>query len=170
MTTPRTTPSNTTPHADEPLHLTAAHARARSSLWPGVERAFLRQHPACEMCGARAGLNVHHRVPFSYCIPLGRPDLEFEPQNLVTLCTKGADHHLLIGHLDFFQSYNPTLEQDLAAFAQQDAKTIRASRAWRNKVHERPPSYAHMTEEQRVALRHDLDARFPPGARSTRKG
>jgi len=34
----------------------------------------------------RAGLQVHHIFPFHYCIALGRPDLELDDRNLITLC------------------------------------------------------------------------------------
>lgn len=166
---PQSNPSSN-PHEQEEatLHLSSAHARSRSTLWPGVERAFLKQHPSCAVCESRVGLNVHHRVPFSYCIPLGRPDLEFDVRNLVTLCTRGSDHHLLLGHLDLFASYNPTLEEDIQTFTSKTADDIRKDRTWKAKVRERPPSYAHMSEQQRSELRAYLATRFPE-QRNTRR-
>ena len=54
---------------------------------------------------------MHHIFPFHYCIALGRPDLELDDRNLITLCEDeagkpGQNHHLLVGHLDDFESSN----------------------------------------------------------------
>jgi hypothetical protein len=155
--------SHNNPHEHEAVIISAAHARERSRLWPGVEKAFLLQNPTCEICGARTGLNVHHRVPFSYVIPLGRPELEFDSGNLATLCTKHDDHHLLIGHLDNFQSYNPDFDQDIKTYAGKSAAAIKRDRLWKQKVLARPAPYHKMTQEQRQLVREFLDRKFPPG-------
>ena len=59
---------------------------------------------------------VHHIIPFQYCVYLGRPELEFHPNNLMTLCegTGTNDHHIAIGHLGDFQHLNEAVEQDIA--------------------------------------------------------
>ncbi len=62
----------------------------RSSHWPTVREEFAIDHPACEACGTRECLNVHHVKPFHT-----DPDLELDPDNLITLC---RDHHFRIGH------------------------------------------------------------------------
>src|SRR5262249_40052921 len=85
----------------------------RSPEWPKVEKAHLAKQAHCICCRpgykSEAGLQVHHIFPFHYCIALGRPDLELDDRNLITLCENeksepGEDHHLLVGHLDDFQS------------------------------------------------------------------
>ena len=151
----------TDPHKHEDTKVTASHLKVRSSHWPSVRKAFIQQHPQCVVCGSTHGLNVHHQVPFSYCIPLGRPELEFEAANLVTLCTAGHDHHLLLGHLDFFGSYNPTLLDDVKHYKNKTATEITNDRKWRHKRDNRPEPYSKMTSENRMRLRDYLDTRFP---------
>src|SRR4051812_21566466 len=67
----------------------------RSPRWPAVERAHVRQHPACAACGGTDHLQVHHVEPFHVC-----PEKELDPANLITLCmAPGERCHYLIGHL-----------------------------------------------------------------------
>ncbi len=93
----------------------------RSPKWPEVEKAHLKIQPRCACCtpgmDPGAGVQVHHIFPFHYCIALRRPDLELDDRNLITLCEKeegrpGEDHHLLVGHLDSFQSSNLAVVKD----------------------------------------------------------
>lgn len=53
----------------------------RSPHWSTVRKAHLEKHPACEVCGATAKLEVHHKLPFHL-----HPALELEGSNLITLC------------------------------------------------------------------------------------
>lgn len=90
-------------------------AQGRSSKWASVEKAYLKEHPACELCGGTKNLNVHHKMPFHL-----RPDLELNPDNLMTLCRKsekisGLPCHRLIGHLGDWAAYNPTALEDAEA-------------------------------------------------------
>ena len=92
----------------------------RSKYWYGVERAFLSipKNSVCAACNVSGAgqLQVHHIIPFQYCVFLGRPELEFHPNNLMTLCegTGTNDHHIAIGHLGDFQHLNEAVEQDVA--------------------------------------------------------
>ena len=36
-------------------------------------------------------VQVQHIFPFHYCVALGRPDLELDERNLITLCGKSHD-------------------------------------------------------------------------------
>lgn len=93
----------------------------RSNYWPHVKHAYLAKHPVCAACLMQAdGLpqvvpQVHHIIPFQYCVYLGRPELEFHPNNLITLCEGPGtpDHHIAIGHLGDFQHLNEMVEQDV---------------------------------------------------------
>jgi hypothetical protein len=81
--------------------------KRRSSKWPAVRRAWLLEHPTCDLCGGDRNLEVHHVEPFHQ-----RPDLELQPSNLLTLCedsgrVKGLNCHLVAGHLGSWQSINP---------------------------------------------------------------
>lgn len=80
----------------------------RSPQWAAVRKAHLKAHPACAACGGTHDLDVHHELPFHLF-----PQMELEPSNLITLCTP---HHLLCGHLMLWQSYNPEVRADAAAW------------------------------------------------------
>lgn len=88
----------------------------RSSKWPTVQREHLRQEPKCQVCGTKKKCAVHHLQPFHLF-----PDLELETSNLVTLC---LDHHLLVGHLMSWKSYNPRCLSDCVD--------------WQRKIKDRP--------------------------------
>ena len=113
----------------------------RSPEWPKVEKAHLEAHPTCAVCGQGAdkvGLQVHHVFPFHYCIALGRPDLELDDRNLITLCESekdkpSDDHHLLLGHLDDFQSSNLAVRKDAEKWAESkdySENEIKGSAEW----------------------------------------
>jgi hypothetical protein len=86
---------------------------ARSPIWQKVESAFLSRNPNCAACKrdkTQAKLEVHHMLPFHLCRLFQRPDLEFDPTNLMTLCDV---HHLYIGHLGDWQSFNENVQLDV---------------------------------------------------------
>ena len=130
----------------------------RSPQWPEVERACLEKNNyTCAACGIKgAGLvQVHHMIPFQYCVAYGRPELEFNPQNLVPLCEgpQTNDHHIAIGHLGDFQHLNQDVRtditgpwKDLAAATIEQRPDFIARRKWPDK----PVSPAD--EEALVAL------------------
>lgn len=88
----------------------------RSSEWSSVRKEHLKTEPCCALCGKDKNIQVHHKQPFSR-----KPELELDPENLITLC---ADHHLLFGHLGSWRSYNSTVVEDCDE--------------WRNKIKNRP--------------------------------
>lgn len=107
----------------------------RSSHWKKVEKKQLEKEPNCRACGTSGGVQVHHIFPFHYCIALGRPDLELDLRNLVTLCESNKEHseqnhHLLLGHYDDFQSSNLDVLRDIITFKGMDAQSIRESSIW----------------------------------------
>src|SRR5262245_5135483 len=60
----------------------------RSPAWERVARTFLNQNKTCAACNRddmQAKLEVHHMLPFHLCRLSQRPDLEFNPANLMTL-------------------------------------------------------------------------------------
>ncbi|GCE16544.1 HNH endonuclease [Dictyobacter kobayashii] len=87
------------------------------------------------VCGHRGkGLQVHHIKPFHLY-----PELELDPNNLITLCEiRGRTHHLLIGHLDDWESYNIRVRADTKRYAHQNAITIKANPTWQKEVVQRP--------------------------------
>jgi len=107
----------------------------RSPQWPAVAHAHLAREPGCMVCGHQGrGLQVHHIKPFHLY-----PELELDPSNLITLCEiRGRDHHLLIGHLDDWESYNPQVRADVKRYHKENANTIRANPAWQKEEQHRP--------------------------------
>src|SRR4051812_2130881 len=98
----------------------AASGVSRSPKWAHVRAAHIEREPACVCCKpGETGftMQVHHVFPFHYCIALGRPDLELDDRNLITLCESskgvpGPNHHLLVGHLGAFASANLAARHD----------------------------------------------------------
>lgn len=83
----------------------------RSSHWPKVRREHLRKHPHCAICDTDKHLQVHHIVPFHI-----NPNLELDPNNLVTLCEppgKTRKCHLCFGHIFDWHLYNPEVNDDI---------------------------------------------------------
>lgn len=93
---------------------------ARSPEWGEVRKEFLKEHPECAVCGRKASflrpLNVHHKKPFNKF-----PEEELNKNNLITLC---PDHHLFVGHLMNFKSFNVDVKTD--------------AETWRLKIKNRP--------------------------------
>ena len=81
----------------------------RSSKWAKVRSAHLKANPACEACGQRDALEVHHVQPFHI-----RPELELDTTNLMTLC--GDPCHIVHGHLMAWARYSPTVRSDVRQF------------------------------------------------------
>ena len=149
----------------------ARHGIRRSSAWPHVEKLHLQLQPKCLCCKPeqrpRAAMQVHHIFPFHYCIALGRPDLELDLRNLVTLCEHeegkpGQNHHLLVGHFDSFQSSNlNVLEDAKGIFHGRCAEEIRKSARWVELVGQRLKPLGEMSEHEKAEFAHSMNARFP---------
>jgi hypothetical protein len=142
----------------------------RSPEWPRVEKAHLARQPRCVCCAGanpNAPLQVHHMFPFHYCIALGRPDLELDDRNLITLCEDeagkdGQNHHLLVGHLDDFQSSNLAVHEDATrTFLGMTAAAIRADPRWQAKVAARLKPLDQMTDADKQAFKDAMNKTFP---------
>ncbi len=120
---------------DHGAHVARRNGHERSSQWQRVRREHLLREPACVACGRKGRrLQVHHIKPFHL-----HPHLELEPDNLITLCeSKGRDHHLLLGHLNSWESYNEHVRDDARRFYRKTAVQIRADSHWQKKVKQRP--------------------------------
>jgi hypothetical protein len=149
----------------------ARHGIARSPEWPHVEKVHRLLQPRCTCCAdgmaSNAGTQVHHVFPFHYCVALGRADLELDQRNLVTLCEdeKGKpaqNHHLLVGHLDDFQSSNLDVVEDAASmFHGMTAEQIRESPEWKALVAKRLKPLSEMSEQDKQAFAQAMNQRFP---------
>ncbi len=121
---------------DHGAEIASKHGHARSPEWERVEREHRLREPACVACGYKGkGLQVHHIHPFHL-----HPELELDQNNLITLCeVKGRDHHLLLGHLDEWESYNKDVRADATGhFHRKTEAQIRAHPLWLKKVQNRP--------------------------------
>lgn len=143
----------------------------RSDKWPAVEKAHLQMQPACVACGATSGLQVHHMLPFHFCVQLGRPELELDQRNLITLCDETVNsHHLLLGHLQDWQSYNPNVHADIAGpLKSLSAAQIESDPTWQSEKQQRPPDLEHMSDTDIATLKQLMATWYPlqPAAQGT---
>ena len=88
----------------------AEKGQRRSPEWRVVRKNYKKAFPTCFICDSAKRVEVHHIVPFNIA-----PDLELEPENLMSLCRKrkfGINCHLLVGHLGNFRRTNPNCKMD----------------------------------------------------------
>jgi 5-methylcytosine-specific restriction protein A len=91
-------------------------AFGRAPGWPALRKAHLRVEPCCQVCGTPDGPEVHHVLPVHRF-----PERELDAGNLLTLCRV---HHLWVGHLGSWHSWNSEVWLDAAE--------------WRAKIAARP--------------------------------
>ncbi|MBA2395815.1 MAG: HNH endonuclease [Ktedonobacteraceae bacterium] len=133
--TKRRVVKNLLKRVDHGARVAIEHGHQRSPLWPGVADAHLLREPSCVVCGYRGRhVQVHHVKPFHL-----HPNLELDPNNLITLCEAGGrEHHLILGHLDSWQSYNEHVRADAKHYYRKTAAQIRDDLRWRKMMVERP--------------------------------
>lgn len=139
----------------------------RSDKWSAVEKAHLQQHPTCAACGLghpKQGLQVHHMLPFHFCVKLGRPELELDERNLMTLCDETINnHHLLLGHLGNFQSYNPNVKADVAGpLGKLGDDQIDTDPTWQAEMRQRPHFLNQMSPQDIANFKQLMDTWYPP--------
>jgi len=92
--------------------------------WPRVRREHLKSHGACAACGrtVKKELEVHHVRPVHLF-----PELELDPDNLITLCEGVHDCHHRIGHSFDWHAWNPLVREDcdLQLIRIETRKTVR---------------------------------------------
>ena len=143
------------------------HDAERSPLWPAFRDEFIAAHPVCVACGSNVGLQAHHIFPFHYCIALGRPDLELDARNLIALCETeqdraSDDHHLLVGHLDDFESSNLDVVLDATVtYHKKSADEIRGDAGWQAKHTNRLPHIDKMTTADTAAFKWAMNHHYP---------
>jgi 5-methylcytosine-specific restriction endonuclease McrA len=85
--------------------------KPRSGEWRTIRNHHLEKEPACQVCGGKKKLNVHHCIPFHI-----DPKKELDDTNLITLCE--YNHcHVVFGHLGDYHSYNKDVREDVAIWA-----------------------------------------------------
>jgi len=134
----------------------------RSDKWDIVHDAYIKKHPTCAVCDSINNVQAHHIFPFHYCIALGRPDLELDDRNLITLCeTEGHDHHLLIGHFDDFKSSNMNVKTDAIIFHDFNKNNLKENKNWMFVKQSRLKPFDQMTNQEKVDLTKRMNATFP---------
>jgi 5-methylcytosine-specific restriction endonuclease McrA len=120
---------------DHWVHRARQHGHERSPEWSSVQKEHRLREPACVACGYKGRwLQVHHIKPFHLY-----PQLELDPNNLITLCERPRrNHHLLLGHLGAWKSYNEHVREDAKHFYRKNARQIKADIRWQKKVKQRP--------------------------------
>jgi len=88
-------------------------SKPRSSQWKKTRASHLELNGMCLACGGRVSLEVHHLMPYHLV-----PELELDPNNLITLCESASHCHWTFGHLLNWRSYNPNAKADAIAFFQ----------------------------------------------------
>lgn len=84
-------PPTTTEYVEHHPHTEPGIVGAdRSSCWATTRATYIKDHPACEACGSKTDLNVHHCESFKE-----HPERECDLSNCLSLC-RGC--HLAIGH------------------------------------------------------------------------
>jgi hypothetical protein len=147
------------------------HDAERDPKWPEFRDAFIAKNPACVVCGKgkkdNVGLQAHHIFPFHYCINLGRKDLELDDKNLITLCENEKDessnnHHLLVGHLDDFESSNLDVVSDARiTYKGRTEEQIKADAGWQSKKAARLPHLDQMSPNDKQAFKWAMNTRYP---------
>lgn len=152
---------------DHGLLAAAPHGIARSSAWRKVSREFKAKHPHCAACDPQKKIDVvqaHHIFPFHYCVALGRPDLELDERNLITLCWEedgDYNHHLILGHLDDFHSSNLEIMVSAKQFSGKKAADLLADLAWKVLHEKRLPKLGDMTEKAKADFTKRMNSTFP---------
>jgi len=139
----------------------------RCTDWQTFESEYLSKHPVCQCCKSIVGLKIHHIIPLQYCLSLERPDLELDERNLITLCSysKGKlcyDHHLLLGHLNDYNSFNINVIKD-AKFHYKGFtnEQIKSNRLWKNSIKKPFIMREKMTEQDKEKLIKLMNRMFP---------
>jgi len=80
--------------------------RKRSPGWRALRNAYKKAHPACEGCGGKVKVEIHHIKDFSTY-----PEEELKWKNLMSLCESGVCHRH-IGHHGNYRKINLTPKLD----------------------------------------------------------
>ena len=136
----------------------------RSEHWHTCEHAFMQASVGCVMCGRKdVPRNAHHIVPYHFLVTVGRPDLECDPRILADMCVEHEEeHHLLVGHLGSFESYNPKLMECVEKWRGFNKLQIQIRDDYRAFVADRPKPLHMWSEDERKVLKAYLDEHYPP--------
>lgn len=99
-------------YAKDRIQGKAPKGARRSPDWRKVRGVHMAAHPDCEVCGRTKTkvrtIECHHILSYFLF-----PDLELEPENLVSLCRRC---HLLFGHHNNWKRLNMNIRSDIAVW------------------------------------------------------
>jgi hypothetical protein len=137
---------------------------SRSPHWSKVEHAFKLKYPNCAACSSTiSAVQVHHIFPFHYCVELGRPDLELDYRNLITLCEgkNSSEHHLLLGHFDDFKSANLDVRDHVIKFKGWNYISIKSNSEWQELCKNKLKPLEEMTDEDKENFKELMNKVYP---------
>ena len=93
---------------------------------------------------------------------MGRADLELDDRNFITLCERPLlQHHLLLGHLGSWQSFNRDIATTFLKFGRMSAREMKASPRWITACTMRAKLFDFWTSKERDEVRATLDRVMP---------
>ena len=158
--------SSLTPGTDLGTSIALKYGLKRSPLWAGVQRAYLAKNELCVVCSSNSTIQIHHIMPFHLCHLVYRGDLELDERNFISLCEEtGNNHHLLLGHLGNFESYNQGGRESILALGKSipglSEEAIKADQAWIQLMGSRPKPWEQWSHAEKLAFRQILDTTLP---------
>lgn len=141
----------------------AEHGYARSPHFEVLERKARAADGRCIMTGIQDGTQWHHwYTPFHFARYFGRWELEFSPRNLVWLVqVPGNEKHRIVGHLGFFQSYNPSFMASMQWWRGLSDEQIESDGEYQAAVKARPRSLRDIPIPELVDMKAALDEALP---------
>jgi hypothetical protein len=152
---------------DAGLVVAKAHGvNERSPLWDKIRKKHLKKNPACAICGEAKTVAVHHVLPFHYVVAFGRPDLELDPRNLITLCdsndgVKTEDHHLYVGHYGNFKLANLNILTDVEKYKNTPSKLILEDKDYKEGKKNKLLPLEKMSEEDKTNFKALMEKLYP---------
>lgn len=158
--------SSPTPGTNAGTSIAQKYGIKRSPKWDSVKDAYLKNNPECAVCSTTTSPQVHHVMPFHLCHLVYRGDLELDERNFMPLCEEtGHNHHLLLGHLASFTSYNPGGRESILALGKSipglSEEAIKADKAWMQLMGSRPKPWEKWSHAEKLAFRQILDTTLP---------
>jgi hypothetical protein len=146
-----------------------AHGVQRSGMWKTIEKNYKKTYPNCACCGLSepiVPIQVHHIIPVHFAVLLGRPDLELDFRNLISLCESTADlhcenHHNLLGHLHDFGSFNPRVTTDVVTFKNVNQIDFLNSTYFKSAFAQRIKKFCDLSVQEKNELTNYINNLFP---------
>ncbi len=152
-----------------------AYGIRRSPMWKTVENGHLKREPTCSACDPDRKpplwrrllflghkVRVHHIIPFHVAIVIGRPELELDTRNLITLCEDSKyNHHLTVGHLGSYDSWAFSVKKLAKVFQGMTTLEIISNATYLEFLKDRPKDIRTMSPDEIEKIRIHVDVIMP---------